>query len=58
VTVGRLRRDGRQGANSIAFSGRVNGHALRGSYRATAIAVDPAGNVSRPSRRTFTVVRR
>jgi sugar lactone lactonase YvrE len=58
VSVGTLRRDGRQGANSIPFSGRVNGRGLHGTYRATAVATDRAGNESKPSRATFTVVTR
>jgi hypothetical protein len=53
-----LRRDGRQGANGVAFSGRLDGRRLRGSYRASAVATDPAGNVSQASRATFTVVSR
>jgi streptogramin lyase len=58
TTVGTLRRDGRQGANAVRFSGRLNGRNLRGTYRASAVATDPAGNSSRPSRVTFTVTRR
>ena len=58
ATVGRLRRDGRQGPNEVAFTGRLNGRALRGTYRATAVATDAVGNVSRPSRVTFAVVSR
>jgi hypothetical protein len=58
VPVGTLRRDGRQGANEVAFSGRVSGRRLHGTYRASAVATDPAGNASKPSRVTFTVVSR
>jgi streptogramin lyase len=59
VDVGTLRVDGRQGGNAVRFSGRLNGRNLStGSYRASAVATDAAGNASRPSRVTFTVRRR
>ena len=48
-TVGSLRRDSAQGANTIRFSGRIGKRALRpGSYRAVIRATDAAGNRSRP----------
>ena len=53
-----MRTTGARGANEVAFSGRVNGQGLHGSYRATAVATDPAGNASSPSGATFTVLSR
>ena len=48
-TVGSLRRDGAQGANTIRFSGRIGRRALRpGRYRAVIRATDAAGNRSQP----------
>jgi streptogramin lyase len=59
TSVGTLRADGRQGENALRFSGRLNGRTLgSGTYRATAVATDAAGNASGPSRVTFTVRRR
>jgi streptogramin lyase len=55
TTTGTLRTDGRAGENTLRFSGRLNGRNLSGSYRATAVATDAAGNASRPSRVTITV---
>jgi hypothetical protein len=53
-----LRRDDlAAGAQSVAFSGRIARHALAvGRYRATLIAVDPAGNRSTPHQLGFKVV--
>jgi streptogramin lyase len=57
--VGALRRHGLQGANAIAFSGRLGKRALTpGAYRASALARDAAGNLSKPSVAGFTIVRR
>jgi Domain of unknown function (DUF4394) len=57
--AGTLSRQGRAGANRLAFSGRVGRRALRrGRYRLTLQATDAAGNRSRASRRNFTIVRR
>jgi hypothetical protein len=59
VTAGTLRLAGRQGTNTLRFSGRLNGRNLSsGTYRASAMATDAAGNASRASRVTFTVRRR
>jgi hypothetical protein len=55
TSVGSLTRDGRQGANAVKFSGNLNGSNLRGTYRASAVATDAAGNASQPSRVTITV---
>jgi streptogramin lyase len=56
VAVGTLRANGLQGANTVRFSGRLNGRKLApGSYRASAIATDAAKNVSAASRVTFTI---
>ena len=47
------------GDNAIRFSGRIGKRALApGHYRATVTATDPVGNRSRPTRATFTIVRR
>jgi hypothetical protein len=47
---------GAAGTNAFQFSGRVGGHALkRGRYRLTGVAVDAAGNRSKPARRSFRV---
>jgi hypothetical protein len=57
VAVGTLRRDALQGANRVAFSGRIGGRALAaGSYRATLRARDAAGNRSPARTARFTVV--
>lgn len=57
--MGTLTRNSRRGANSIAFSGRIGGRALRpGRYKATLTVADTAGNRSRAKTVTFTVVRR
>ena len=53
------RRDLRQGANRVRFSGRV-GRRIRlkpGAHRVVVRATDTAGNRSRPLRASFTVVR-
>jgi hypothetical protein len=48
-TVGTLTRNGKKGANSTAFTGRIGRRALRpGSYRALIRATDAAGNRSAP----------
>jgi DNA-binding beta-propeller fold protein YncE len=47
-----LRKQGRTGPNSVRFSGKVRGRALRaGRYRALATAKDAVGNRSRPPRK-------
>jgi hypothetical protein len=59
ASVGTVRADGRQGANELRFSGRLNGRNLSpGTYRASLTATDAAGNASNVSRATFTVRRR
>jgi PKD domain len=56
---GALVRASAQGANRVAFSGRIGRRALkRGRYRATVTATDAAGNVSSPERVSFRIVRR
>ncbi|MDQ6751009.1 MAG: substrate-binding domain-containing protein [Actinomycetota bacterium] len=56
---GTLTRASHQGANSVAFSGRVGSRALSpGSYQATLTASDPARNTSRPKTIFFSVVKR
>ena len=57
--VGTLRRsDLPAGANSIAFSGRFRGRALRpGRHVAVITATDAAGNVSRARSIRFTILR-
>jgi glucose/arabinose dehydrogenase len=57
--AGTLRRAGRQGSNSAAFTGRIGrGALLPGRYRATLAATDGAGNVSSGRSVEFTVVAR
>ncbi|MFL5896417.1 MAG: choice-of-anchor Q domain-containing protein [Thermoleophilaceae bacterium] len=59
VTRGSLTRRSVAGANRVAFSGRIGSRALKpGTYRATAVATDAAGNRSKPVRVKFTIVRR
>jgi virginiamycin B lyase len=54
-----LTRQGLQGANSIAFSGRLGRKALAvGSYRALITAADAARNRSRTAKLGFTIVRK
>ncbi|NLT05775.1 MAG: hypothetical protein GXY03_05620, partial [Solirubrobacterales bacterium] len=53
-----VRRDRRAGANRIRISGRIGRRALRpGRYRATVVAIDSAGNRSKPRRVAFRIVR-
>ena len=48
-----------KGVNRIAFSGKVGKTTLKpGSYQAVLTARDKAGNVSKPVKLTFTVVKR
>jgi len=55
----RFTRPGRGGRNRKRFTGRVGRLKLRpGSYRATLVATDAAGNRSRPRRVRFTALRR
>ena len=55
---GSLSRNGSAGANKISFSGKVSGTALSpGSYQATLIARDAAGNRSAAAVASFTIVR-
>ena len=57
VAVGTLRRNALQGANRVAFSGRIGRRALAaGTYRATIRARDAAGNRSPARTARFTVV--
>ena len=58
-TVGRFAQSGHSGKNTKSFSGRIGKKALKpGSYRATLVATDPAGNRSKPRTLSFKVVRR
>jgi hypothetical protein len=58
VRVGVLTRTSRQGANRVAFSGRIGRRALKvARYRTTLVATDGAGNASAPRNVTFQVVR-
>jgi sugar lactone lactonase YvrE len=53
-----LRKQGRSGPNSVRFSGKVRGRALRaGRYRAVATAKDAVGNPSRRRKAGFSAVR-
>ena len=59
VAVGTLTRSAKQGANSIAFSGRIGSRRLHGGrYRATITATDAAGNISEYERDDFRVLRK
>ncbi|MDQ6805995.1 MAG: FG-GAP-like repeat-containing protein [Actinomycetota bacterium] len=58
VVVGTLRRMSHQGANKVAFSGRIGTKALKpGSYQATLTATDNAHKTSRAKTVTFTIVK-
>jgi hypothetical protein len=58
TVVGSFAQDGKAGANSFKFSGRINGKALRrGSYRLSATPTDLPGNVGSPARKNFRIVR-
>lgn len=59
-TVGKFRNvSAREGANRQVFSGKIRKRMLhRGTYRLTAIATDAAGNVSRPAKAPFKIVKR
>ncbi len=55
---GTLTRTSHQGANSVAFSGRIATKALKpGHYHATLTATDAAKNTSKPKTITFTIVK-
>jgi len=57
TTLGVLGRKRAAGPASVRFRGRPRGRALRpGSYRATFVATDAAGNASAPQRLEFTVL--
>ena len=54
-----LIRASHQGANSVAFSGRIGSKALTpGIYQATLTASDPAKNTSKPQTISITIVKR
>jgi hypothetical protein len=54
---GTLKRSGKAGSNSVAFSGRVGKKKLaKGRYRVTATATDAAGNKSKKKTATFRIV--
>ena len=54
-----LTRTSKQGANKVAFSGRIGSKALRpGRYQATLSATDAARNSSKPKTITFRVVKK
>lgn len=58
-TSGTIARSAVSGANRLAFTGRLGRRALAsGKYRFALIAVDAAGNRSKPSRVAFTVVKK
>jgi hypothetical protein len=55
--IGEIRQPVKAGVNTIAFDGRVAGRALRkGSYRATLVITDSAGQRSRAETLSFKVV--
>jgi hypothetical protein len=56
--IGSVKANGKSGANSVPFKGRVSGRPLAaGSYRLTLAAVDPAGNRSKQVTTSFKIVR-
>lgn len=56
---GSFSHQGSAGANSFRFTGSVGLRALRpGQYRLVAVAMDAAGNRSKPARTNFRIVRR
>jgi hypothetical protein len=58
VRAGVLTRTSHQGANRVAFSGRIGKRALKPArYRTTLTATDAAANASAPRNVTFTIVR-
>ncbi len=59
ILRGTLTRTSHQGANKVAFSGRIGSKGLKpGRYSATITATDPAKNSSAPKTISFTIVRR
>lgn len=55
---GKLNLAGRSGANKVSFSGKVAGKVLRpGTYQASFVARDPAGNSSVAATAHFTIAR-
>src|SRR5205085_8064005 len=58
VTAESLTRSSASGANSLKFSGRIGRRALKpGTYKATIVAVDAAGQRSAPRSVTFRIVK-
>jgi hypothetical protein len=58
LVAGSFEHNGKAGANSFRFSGRIGGKALkRGNYRLVAIATDATGNKSAAKRHPFRIVR-
>jgi hypothetical protein len=58
VAAGRFLQQGSAGKNVKSFSGRIGKKTLRpGTYRATLVATDAAGNRSLPKRLKFRIVR-
>jgi hypothetical protein len=56
---GSFKLAGQAGPNEKTFSGKVGGKSLRrGSYRATLVATDTAGNKSKAAELRFSIVRR
>jgi hypothetical protein len=56
---GSFSRVSKAGRNSFKFSGRLRGRKLKpGNYRLVATAKDLAGNVSKPKRKGFRIVKR
>lgn len=59
ATNARLTHQGAVGANSVRFTGRIAGKALRpGRYRFAAVATDAAGTSTRVAKVKFAIVRR
>jgi hypothetical protein len=59
VSKGSIRVDGKAGANTVSFAGRVGRRRLAvGRYRLTVAATDAAGNKATPRTTTITLLRR
>jgi hypothetical protein len=57
--IGTFTQDGAAGRNTKRWLGKIGSKALPpGTYRASVVATDTAGNASAPRRLTFRIVRR
>jgi hypothetical protein len=59
ITLGSFTRSATAGANSVPFSGRVNGRKLKpGTYKLTAVPTDLSGNHGRGASTAFKIVKK